>query len=270
MSINKVLITGVHGLVGNAVYRYLAAMPDRYEPYGLARRPHPSARLPEGQMVALPDDRLFLMDLGDMAGLQRAMQGVDAVVHLAADPNANAPWESLLANNVMGAYHVFEAARLAGVKRVIYASSIMVSFGYALDEPYKAIHEGRYADAPDHVPPVQATDPTRPLDLYAGSKVWGEALAHIYAHRHGMSCLCIRIGWVVAEDRPPPARHGPPIWCSQRDVAQMVERCLRAPESLRHDIFYAVSDNPHGWVDIQHARDVLGYEPMDSAADFDF
>jgi nucleoside-diphosphate-sugar epimerase len=219
-------------------------------------------------LAAIPEARLYITDLADMAGLEAAMADKDALVHLAADPNSDAPWERVLPSNVVGAYHAFEAARRAGVKRVVYGSSIMASWGYALDEPYKAIFEGRYDKAPTEVPPVLATDPPRPLDLYSGSKVWGEALAHIYAYRHGLSCLCVRLGWVVAEDRPPEAAYGPPVWCSQRDAAQLVARCLLAPADLRYDVFYAVSDNPHRWVDIGHAREVLGYEPQDSAGDW--
>ena len=102
--------------------------------------------------------------------------------------------------------------------------------------------------------------PTRPLNLYASSKVWGEGLAHTYAYRHGMSCLCLRIGWVVSEDRPPMPR-AITEWCSQRDIAQLVHRCVDAPDNLRFDIFYGLSNNRYGWVDIEHARQVLGYKP---------
>jgi nucleoside-diphosphate-sugar epimerase len=109
---------------------------------------------------------------------------------------------------------------------------------------------------------------TRPLNIYASSKVWGEGLAHTYAFRHGMSCLCLRIGWVVAEDRPPVPR-AISEWCSQRDIAQLVRLCVEAPDSLRFDTFYGLSHNKFGWVDIDHARQVLGYEPEDSAEDFE-
>jgi nucleoside-diphosphate-sugar epimerase len=117
------------------------------------------------------------------------------------------------------------------------------------------------------VPVITAEDPPRPVGLYPSSKVWGEALAHTYAHRHGLSCLCLRIGWVLGEDRPP-MREGQAIWCSQRDIVQLVERCINAPEELRFDIFYGASDNRWGWLDIDHARNVLGYDPQDHGEDF--
>ncbi|MEP7358514.1 MAG: NAD(P)-dependent oxidoreductase, partial [Anaerolineales bacterium] len=101
----------------------------------------------------------------------------------------------------------------------------------------------------------------------ACSKVFGEALAHMYAYTHGLSCLCLRIGWVVADDRPPGPR-AQLLWCSQRDIVQIIERCLSAPAALRFDIFFGQSANRYNLVDIQHARDVLGYLPQDRAEDY--
>ena len=269
MSPMKVLVTGVNGLVGNVVYGHLAARPDAYQMYGLARRRGSSARIPEDQLAAVPENRLFLANLRDMVGVQQAVQGMDAVVHMAANPNPDAPWESVLNDNIAGTYNILEASRLAGAKRVILASSVMVAFGYALDEPYKAIHEARFQDVPADVPIVDTVQRARPTALYSASKVWSEAVGHLYAYRHGLSCICIRIGWVVAEDRPPTERSiGPSTWCSQRDIAQLVEKCLLAPAALRYDIFFGLSNNRYNWVDVDHARQVVGYEPQDSAEDW--
>lgn len=264
MSVQKVMITGAYGLVGHIVFRHLEALSE-YQPHGLVRRKQHSARLPVEQMAVIPDDRLAVVDLADADGLRQALTGMDAVVHMAAVPDPDAPWEQLLASNVIGSYNLFEAARLAGVKRVVYASSIMVSFGYRLEEPYEAIFAQRYQGEPDDIPLITAQDVTKPLDLYACSKVWSEALAHTYAYAHGLSCLCIRLGWVVPEDRPRQEKHGPSVWCSHRDAAQIVTRCLAASDDLRFDVFYAVSDNRDRWVDIEHARDMLGYVPQDGA-----
>ncbi len=143
---------------------------------------------------------------------------------------------------------------------MIYASTNQVVFGYRADEPYRSLFDGHGGDDPEAITPIQHTQPTRPLNYYACSKVFGEALAHMYAFTHGMSCICLRIGWVTASDRPatPQARC---LWCSQRDIVQLVERCIDAPASLRFDVFFGQSDNHPNFVDIQHARDVLGYAP---------
>ena len=129
---------------------------------------------------------------------------------------------------------MLEAAARAGVTRVVFASSIMVSWGYQLDEPYKALADGRFDD-----------------------------LAYC-ADVHGLSVICLRIGWVNAEDHPHKPESGA-VWCSQRDVVQLVERSMNAPEDIKFDIFYGVSNNRYRWVDIDHAREVLGYIPEDSA-----
>jgi nucleoside-diphosphate-sugar epimerase len=259
----SVLITGAYGLVGNIVYRRLAANPDRYDVYGLVRRRAPSARIPVADLLTIPADRLRVADLTDFAAIQRAVAGMDTVVHLAADPDENSPWESILANNITGTYHIFEACRLAGVRRVIYASTIQVIFGYRSEEPYRSLLEGRFEALlqPDFCP-IQHHQPPRPLNLYASSKVWGEGLAHMYAWTHGLSCMALRIGWVTAEDRVP-ARWGESVYCSQRDIATLIERCIAAPDSLRFEIFFGLSNNRYNLADISHARELLGYVPQD-------
>jgi hypothetical protein len=81
-----------------------------------------------------------------------------------------------------------------------------------------------------------------------------------------MSCLCIRIGWVLAEDQP---RQGAAdIWCSQRDIVHLIECCSNAPEALRFGIYYGMSDNQGRWVDLENARRDVGYQPQDRAEDF--
>ena len=262
----KVLITGVYGLIGNVVYKELMQNPDAYDVYGLTRRRVSSDRIPQDETAMLPEDHFHLANLNDYEGVQRAVEGMDVVVHMAADPSGSRGFDSILQSNLIGAYHIFEACRLQGVKRVIFASSIQVSFGYYDTEPYKSLRQARFIEVEEPIPQVTADMVTRPMNLYASSKVWGEGLAHTYAHRFGMSCICLRIGWVVAEDRPP-MPYAITEWCSKRDIAQLVRLCVEAPDSLKFDTFYGLSHNRYGWVDIEHARKVLGFEPEDSAED---
>jgi nucleoside-diphosphate-sugar epimerase len=256
-----VLITGVYGLIAGAIYKRFLERSD-LEVYGLARRKASSERVAKGEFLDVPADRLTVADLTDFEGVKRATEGMDVVVQMAADPRPNATWQEILNSNMIGAYHVFEASRLAGVKRVVYASSIMANWGYWDVPAYKAIREGRYADVPDPLPIVRHTDPPRPTEPYSASKVWGEALARTYSDVHKLSCLCVRIGWVNAEDRPYKKEIGA-VWCSQRDIVQLVERCVDAPEVLRFDIFYGISNNRYCWADIGRAGEVVGYRPQD-------
>lgn len=261
----KVLVTGAYGLIGNLVYAHCDRQPERYETYASARSFRPSSRTEGMDFYPIPEERLRLADLADFEAVRRAMEGMDVVVHMAADPSGAQGFESVLNSNVIGSYHVFEACRLAGVRRVIYASTNQVVFGYGVEEPYRRLLKGQIEDlAPGEPAPILHTQPPRPMNLYACSKVWGEGLAHMYAYQHGMSCIVLRIGWVVAEDSPR-GKWGHTVWCSQRDIVQLVERCILAPESLRYDVFFGHSNNRHNFVDIQHAREVLGYEPQDGA-----
>ena len=260
----KVLITGANGLIGNLVFAHLAAQPEHYEPYGTARRAQPSERIVAG-FHHIPDDHMRIADLTDFEAVQAAVAGMDVVVHMAADASGNGGWESVLNNNIIATHNIFEACRQAHVKRVVFASTNQVVFGYGADEPYKSLFEGRFDDVNlDEYKPVTHTQPTRPLNDYAASKVYGEGLAHLYAHVHKLSSIVLRIGWVTGDDSLPAPR-ARILWCSQRDIVQIVERCMNAPASLHFDVFFGQSDNLYNLVDIQHAKAVLGYAPQDSA-----
>ena len=265
MSVKTVLVTGVYGLIAGDIYNHLADRPDQYEVRGLARRRHPSVRAPGDRPVEVPQERFHLADLTDYDGLRRAMEGVDVVVQMAADPRGEADWDSILASNIVGPRNVFEAACEAGVKRVVFASSIMVSWGYQDDEPYSRVFEGRYDELGEDFRPLTHEAPPRPTSYYPASKVWGEALGRYYADQRDLSVICLRIGWVNGEDRPHTHEWARATWCSRRDMVQMAERSIEAADDLRYDVFYCLSDNRYNWVDIDHARQVLGYTPQDSA-----
>jgi len=245
----RVLITGMSGLIGEAVRRRLDG---RWVLRALNRRP----------VAGVETHRA---DIGDLDAIAPAFRDVDAVVHLAANVQANPPWEAVLRDNVVGTYNVFEAARRAGVKRVVYASSGATVSNIERDEPYAALTAGRYDEVAEW-PVLTHESPMRPHGLYGCSKIWGEALARHFADTAGMSMICLRIGHVSAEDRPVKPREFS-VWCSRRDIAQMVERCLAAPDSLRFDVFFVTSDNKWSYRDIEHARAVVGYAPEDRAED---
>jgi nucleoside-diphosphate-sugar epimerase len=244
-----VLVTGLSGLIGGALRTHLD--PARYELRSLGRR----------AVDGVPSHRA---DIGDLDAIQPAFAGVDTVVHLAAAVG-HPPFETLLRANVVGTYNVFEAARRAGVARVIFASSGAVVSGWERTEPYRALTEGRYEGLRDW-PLITHETPLRPSGLYGASKAWGEALARQYSDAHGLSVICLRIGRVRAEDRPREPREFS-VWLSRRDVARMIERCLLAPATLRFDIFFVTSRNRWNYRDIDHARAVVGFEPVDVAED---
>lgn len=246
-----VLITGASGLIGGLVASALSA---HYRVRALNRR-------------ATPDFDTVQADLTDFDAICPAFEGVDTVVHLAAALPENSGTDQLIAVNVQGTYNVFEAARQAGVRRVVFGSSGSTVAGYERDEPYRAMTEARWADVPTPRPLLDHHVPARPNGVYGATKVWGEALGRCYSDQCGMSVICIRIGRVVEEDWPRDARHAS-VYLSHRDIVQMIERCVDAPDSVRFDIFYAVSDNRGRFRDIEHARQRLGFVPRDGIADW--
>lgn len=250
---NKVLITGVTGLIGRIV---LDELKGDYELTGLARRP-------------MEDVRHFRGDISDLQAILPAFEGQDAVVHLAADPSQTAPWESVLPNNLVGTYNALEACRIHGVKRMVFASSNHAVGMYERDHPYHHIVKGQYDQVDvSPIPQVTHTSPVRPDGYYGISKVYAEAAGRYYSEEHGISVICLRIGSVVAWDNPTRSIRNFATWQSHRDLAQQIRKSLESPESLLFDIFYGVSDNKWRFWDIDHAREVIGYRPADNAEDY--
>lgn len=203
-------------------------------------------------------------DVTDLAALERALSGSEAVVHLAANADAYAGWDEVHPPNVIGAYNAFEAARRAGVRRVVFASSNHAMGMYMHDDD-------RFAD-PDHPVEVGTDAPIRPDGLYGASKAWGEALGRLYADQHGLEVVCLRIGWVPEEDEPPSstemrreppdvARRAPGMWMSHHDCATLIEAALTADVSFA--IVNGVSDNRGRWFSLDEGRRLLGWEPQD-------
>ncbi len=259
----KVLMTGVQGLIAGAALAEFRREPGRYEVYGMDRRSDPWNYKQRVAGRALPQDRLRIADLGDIQAVRRAVEGMDVVLHFGADAGSG-PQE--LAASTLGTYHVLEACREASVRRVVYASSAMVCWGYLLEEPYRAIRERRYEDLPTALPMVTKSSLPRPSDREAAGKLWGEALGQAYSRVHGLSVLCLRFGWVNEQDSPWNPELAS-LWCSQRDAVQMVRRSVEASEDLRFEILFGVSANSRRWVDTDDAADLVGYVPLDRAED---
>ena len=201
-------------------------------------------------------------DISDLEAIRPAFDGIDTVVHLAAYLGADAA--GLMSTNITGTSNVFEAARAAGVRRVVYASSGATVAGYEAYEPYRAMVEARWDDVPADRPALTADDPVRPHGIYAATKLFGEALARHYADSFGLSMICLRIGRVLDGDKPRDPREAA-VYLSHRDVVQAVERCVDAPDDLRFAIVFAVSANRGNYRDLEHPRRTIGFVPRDGA-----
>ena len=94
-----------------------------------------------GRALSCPPERFTQADLSDLAAVERAFAGAEVVVHMGAVPDPSAPFEAIVNSNVVGGYNALEACRRQGVRRIVYASTVMTDWGYQFDEPYKAIRE---------------------------------------------------------------------------------------------------------------------------------
>ena len=231
----RVLITGAGGRIGGDLAERLK------ETYSLRLMYH--RRVPEQP----PVDDWVQLDMADIDELTRAMEGIEAVVHMAADPSTRAPWESVLENNIVATYNVFEAARRAGVKRIVFASTNHVMGMYDRDQQW----------------PISSDQPVRPDSLYGVSKAFGEALGRYWSDQYGIGVICLRIGWMTPEPMNEISRW---MWLSPRDCAQVVSRALES--DLGFGIFYAISGNSGRHWDITDTIERLGYRPQDDAARF--
>lgn len=244
----RVLVTGASGLIG-------AILMERLRPS------HPLS----GLDVHPSQWTEHIVDMRSLSDVVAAFQGVDTVVDLAAMSNMDSSWDEVYANNLPATINAFEAARICGVRRVVYASSNHVVGLAERDEPYASVTAGSYAGLdPQSLPRVRSEDPIRPDGPYGIGKALGEAAGRHYAEEHGISVLCLRIGTVNPPDRPTNPRHFATL-LSHRDLVTLVRCCLDAPESLRYGVYFGVSANRWRIWDIEDARRELGYEPLDDA-----
>ena len=267
----RVLITGAHGRVGEGLKLFLADE-EAYELTYLDREDH-------------PDYDTHVADVNDYEAIRPAFDGQDAVVHLAAYPMTDGTWEQVRESNLHGTHNVLEAAADAGVEQFVFASSIHAAGMYEEDNAPELYEM-------DVDLTVTHEDPERPDSYYGASKAFGEDWGRYYIEKRDYpeQFYAIRI----ASIREPPydnpygdAEKGVErgdwergsdeyetqlkrlkgTWLSERDWVQLVELCLE-DDDLEFDIFFASSENERGWYDIEHAKEVLGYEPQDRAEEW--
>jgi uronate dehydrogenase len=228
----RILITGAGGKIGSSLRMHLRGAYDEIRLADIAP-----------QAPAGPGELVLHTDIRDPEALRSAMQGVDCVVHLAGMPH-EAPWSDIRDLNIDGCYNVFETARAQGVRRVVFASS-----NHAV-----GFHRRENMLDGNTVP--------RPDTRYGASKVFGEALARLYADKHGMSVACLRIGTFRTPDRPGESRQLL-SWVSHRDMAQLVRCCIDHPD-FHFLVAYGVSNNRRSRWSNTHVA-FLGYAPQDDS-----
>jgi len=230
VAVHRVLITGAGGSVGMVLRK------------GLRTRFDVLRLLDVGPLDAgQPGEELITADIRDLSAVTDAMAGADTVAHLAGIPHEDT-FERIMQTNMRGTYHVFEAARRQGCARVVLASSLHVTGFY---------------DSSERIGPDV---PVRPDSFYGVGKAFAENLGRLYADKHGIEVVCLRLGTIA--DRPTTPRHLS-TWLSPRDAVELFYCSLTAPD-VGFTVAYGASANQRGWWDLSSAKR-LGYQPADDA-----
>lgn len=233
----RILITGATGGIGLLLTERLR---DDYEIVQQGRTP---ANDEQAKV-------LRKADIDDYDDVRPLMDGIETVVHLAGAASPESTWDDVLSANIVGFRNVIEAARDAGVRRVVYASS-----NHAVGM-YDRLEEW----------PVYPRDLPRPDSFYGVSKVFGEVLGEVlgrfYHDEFGIDFIALRIGWSVENPLESDEDIMRALWLSEDDTEQVFRRAIEA--EARYGIYYAVSDNPNRRWDITNTMLDLGYRPKDS------
>ncbi len=233
-----VLVTGSAGRIGRAVVAELQ------------RRGRPVRGFDRAATPGLTDS--IIGDLTDAAAVRRAVEGAGTVIHLAATPDDDDFLTQLAPNNLIGVYQVIEASRLAGVRRLILASSGQVVWWQRQRGPW----------------PIKGDDPPTPRGWYAAAKVFLEAAGRMCAESHGMSVLVVRLGWVPRSqehaEELASLEWGKDVYLSPGDAGRFFACAVEAPADIRFAIVYATSRPVRkGMYDLEATKQLLGFEPRD-------
>lgn len=229
--IPKVALTGASGQIG----RFLRA---ELPKHGIALR---SLTGPEPVESRAPGEDVFNGDLRDPAVVDRVLQGMDVVIHLAGT-SIERPLNEIIDNNLVALHQLYEGARRHKVPRIVFASSNHAFGMYTIDE--KLSLDAEY----------------RPDGLYGLSKAWGELMGRMYWDKHGIETIALRIGSCL----PTPENHrNLSTWLSHTDVTELMLSCIRA-RNVGFAPVWAISDNSRAyWTPLENSK--IGFKPRSNA-----
>jgi nucleoside-diphosphate-sugar epimerase len=242
----KVLVTGASGQLGTFVIR---ALRERHEVVLMSRQ------TPDAEFAALPWVR---GDLTVFEDCRQAVQGVDAIQHLAAQPwpvdhpalrrraaAQGIPFDATFKSNMLGLYYLMQAAVEAGVGRVVMAgSNCALGHGYRISQtpfPLQSL-------------PIDEGHPAFPEDSYSYSKLAGEMLLASYTRAYGMRTYVTRPAGIcsparrqqMAQDATPATGWNSSLWAwvGSEDVASAHQLLMEEAERLpSHDVYYLTADD---------------------------
>ena len=230
---DRLLMTGAAGTIGQQIREGLAEYAKTVRLSDVADLGEPSAH-----------EEIVTCDLADADAVRETVKGCDAILHFGGISTENRA-DLIHRVNIDGTYHLYEAARKEGAKRILFASSNHV-IGFHSRETR-----------------LTASSPVRPDSNYGVSKAYGEALASMYWDKYGIETLILRIGSCFPE---PKDRRMMATWMSSADMLRLIGVMLEVPR-LGCPIVYGVSDNEESWWDNSETA-YLGWKPKDSSAQF--
>jgi uronate dehydrogenase len=236
----RVLVTGAAGNIGSIVSDYLV------------QRGHTVRGFDRNPMPHLQD--AIEADLTDRAAIDAAVAGIETVLHLGAYPDDADFMTVLLEPNVIGLYHVFDAAREAGVQRMVMASTIQTIYGYNWPE--------------DRI--IKIEDEPKPTNHYALAKIWGEQMNEMYSRCFNMSAINVRILWAPrgADNHKAleSTSFGRDVYFSHNDAQRFFTRCVESDTPQPGEcitVFAGSLPYERTRVDLGPAERLLGYAPQD-------
>lgn len=229
----RILLTGAAGTLGDMLRSRLKNWQTTLRLSDIA----PLSKAKQGE-------ELVQCDLADMHAVQKLVNDCDYIIHLGGIANEY-KYEDILQANIIGAYNIYEAARQAGVKRILFASSNRATGSY------------------ERATTIDTAMPFRPDSFYGVSKGFGETLARYYFDKYGIETACVRIGSCFPK---PLDKRMLATWLSYDDLESLVRRVFEV-EDLGFQTIYGVSNSHQKFWD-NHLSDGLGWQPKDSADSF--
>ncbi|MER0236510.1 NAD(P)-dependent oxidoreductase [Fulvimarina sp. MAC8] len=191
--------------------------------------------------AAAENEEIVPCDLADRDAVQALVEGCDGILHLGG-VSVEKSFDTILPANITGVYNLYEAARVAGMPRIVFASSNHTIGYYTQDTP------------------LTNDVPMRPDGLYGVSKCFGEAVANLYHDKFGQETALVRIGSCFPEPRD---HRMLSTWMSPNDFVSLIECVFRVPR-LGCPVIWGVSDNDARWWD-NSAIAYLGWRPKDNS-----
>jgi len=270
LSGKKVAITGSSGIIGSRIYKSLKEL--GWDCVGITSGRNFSQGGPKKNSSTCIEPNFVdcIADLTKIEECHNVFKGCSHIIHLAADGRPTSSFNEILRSNMITTYNIYEAAREAGVKRIIFASTNHIQHGFTLKYLNKtgSLSRSRISKL------ININDIGMADSFYAVSKIYGEEIGKLYSNIWNcFEVISLRIGWILYEN--PIALKDTEyfdylmsMWLSQRDCLGFIQSSLEVDLPKRHVSCYTISNNSSRIFDLENSIKALGYIPKDKSENF--